>query len=242
MALSKIKERSIEDAAITTAKIADNAVATAKIADNAVSGAKFSGQAGVSRPTVTGATPVIAPSTATAVTITGTNFKSDSTHVPIVEAVNSTGGLTRATVVSWASATSLAATFSLAQGDYRVRVENPDGGAALSTNAILQSSQAPTWTTAAGSLGTFSGGATISVTVAASSDSDVDYSKVSGTYPGGISLAAETGVLSGTESGSSVTTTYEFTLKGTDEESQDTANRTFSITISHGATGGGQFN
>ena len=149
--------------------------------------------------------------------------------------------MTRASVVSWSSSTSISATFSLAQGDYRIRVENPDGNAVISANAILQSTPAPTWTTAAGSIATIAGGASIgSVSVAATSDSTVTYTKTSGTLPGGISIASN-GSFSGTESGSTATTTYSFDITATDGESQ-TAVRTFTITISHGATGGGQFN
>ena len=194
------------------------------------------------KPTVTAVSAILPPNIATSVTITGTNFASDSTHVPIVEAVSSTNAYTRASVVSWASATSISATFNLALGDYRVRVENPDGNAGMSTNAILQSSTAPTWTTAAGSLGTFSGGEAISETVVASSDSAITYAKTSGSFPGGVTLATATGVISGTETGSSATTTYTFEITPTDAESQVGAAREFTITISHGATGRGQFN
>ena len=194
------------------------------------------------KPTVTAATPVITPSVATSVTITGTNFASNSTQVPIVEAVSSTNAYTRASVVSWTSATSISATFSLPTGDYRVRVENPDGNAGMSTNAILQSSSSPVWTTAAGSLGTFAGGASVSATVAATSDSAVTYAKTSGAFPGGVTLATATGIISGTESGSTETTTYTFEITPTDAETQAGAAREFTITISHGSTGGGQFN
>jgi len=197
------------------------------------------------KPTVTSVSAIIPPSIATSVTITGTNFATDSTHVPIVEAVSSTNAYTRASVVSWASATSISATFNLALGDYRVRVENPDGNAGMSTNAILQASTAPTWTTAAGSLGTFAAEAAISVTVVATSDSDVDYTSnvgSGGTLPGGVTLTGETGVIAGTETGSSATTTYTFEITPEDAEGQTGAAREFTITISHGATGGGQFN
>ena len=194
------------------------------------------------KPTVTAVSAIIPPSIATSVTITGTNFASDSTHVPIVEAVSSTNAYTRASVVSWTSATSISATFDLPLGDYRVRVENPDGNAGMSANAILQSSTAPTWTTAAGSLGTFAGGASVSATVVATSDSAVTYAKTSGTFPGGVTIASATGIISGTETGSSATTTYTFEITPTDAEAQAGAAREFTITISHGASGGGQFN
>ena len=194
------------------------------------------------KPTVTAVSAIIPPSIATSVTITGTNFASDSTHVPIVEAVSSTNGYTRASVVSWASSTSISATFNLALGDYRVRVENPDGNAGMSTNAILQASTAPTWTTGAGSLGTFAAEEAISETVVATSDSAVTYAKTSGTFPGGVTLATATGIISGTETGSTDTTTYTFEITPTDAEAQAGAAREFTMTISHGSTGGAQFN
>jgi len=194
------------------------------------------------KPTVTAVSAIIPPSVATSVTITGTNFATDSTHVPIVEAVSSTNAYTRASVVSWASATSISATFNLPSGDYRVRVENPDGNAGMSTNAILQSTIAPTWTTASGSLGDFEKEATISVTVVATADSAITYAKTSGTLPGGLSLATATGIISGDETGSTATTTYTFDITPTDAEAQVGPAREFTITISHGTTGGGQFN
>ena len=196
------------------------------------------------KPTVTAVSAIIPPSVATSVTITGTNFATNSTQVPIVEAVSSTNAYTRASVVSWTSATSISATFDLALGDYRVRVENPDGNAGMSANAILQSSTSPTWTTAAGSLGTFAGGSSVSATVVATSDSAVTYTNNAGsggTLPGGVSMSTG-GVFSGTETGSTETTTYTFEVTPTDAEAQVGAAREFTITISHGSTGGGQFN
>ena len=62
----------------------------------------------------------------------------------------------------------------------------------------------------------------------------------SGALPGGASLNTSTGVISGTESGSTQTTTYNFTIRATDAQGQ-TADRAFSITISHGASGGALF-
>ena len=196
------------------------------------------------KPTVTAVSAILPPDIATSVTITGTNFATDSTHVPIVEAVSATNAYTRASVVSWASSTSISATFNLPLGDYRVRVENPDGNAGMSSTAILQSSTAPSWTTAAGSIGTFAGGASVSATVVATSDSAVTYTNNAGsggTLPGGVSMSTG-GVFSGTETGSTETTTYTFEVTPTDAEAQVGAAREFTITISHGATGGGQFN
>ena len=193
---------------------------------------------GETKPTVGSISPTTITNSQTAVTITGQNFVS----VPQVEAFNpSTGIYYVADSIAYTSATTIVATFTLAvDATYKLRVENPDGLSVLSGN-LLTVSDVPTWSTGAGSLGTVANGGSMNFTVAASSDSTITYSKVSGSFPGGGSINASTGVISGTESGSTSTTTYNFTIRATDNESQ-TADRAFTITVSHGASGGGQFN
>ena len=196
----------------------------------------------IARPTITTSSAVIAPSTNASFTLAGTNFQS----VPIVELISSTGAITRASAVTFNNATSLTVTTNLSAGSYFVRVENNDGGAVRSSSAILTVSAAPTWSTSAGSLGTIAAGATQSFTLLAYDDSDspvTSYSLQSGSLPGGFSLtvASSVGTISGTETGSSATTTYSFTIRATDDEGQ-TTDRAFTITVSHGASGGGQFN
>ena len=188
------------------------------------------------QPTVSGISPSVIENTQTAVTITGTNFSS----VPLVTAINSTSGaLIVADEVSFTSATSITAKFTISvDASYKLYVENPDGNA-VQTGAILTVSDAPSWTTSAGSLGSFSGGDTISVTVAATNATS--FSKTSGSFPGGLSLNTSSGVISGTESGATTDTTYNFTIRATDAEGQ-TADRAFSITINLGANNSGQFN
>jgi hypothetical protein len=238
------------DDTVSEVKLVNNAVTAGKLANTldlssktvTLPEASVTAHSQTNYPTVTAISAIIPPSVATAVTITGTNFESNSTVVPKVEAISSAGVTTSASAVSRNSATSITATFNLALGDYRVRVANPDGLAGSSTNAILQASTAPTWTTAAGSLGSFGSGTAISETVVATSDSAVTYAKTSGTFPGGVTLNTSNGLISGTESGSSATTTYTFQITPTDAESQVGPAREFTITISHAAEGGGQFN
>jgi len=196
----------------------------------------------IARPTITTSSAIIAPSTNASFTLAGTNFVS----VPIVELISSTGAVTRASAVTFNNATSLTVTTNLAAGSYFVRVENNDGGAVRSSSAILNASIAPNWSTAAGSLGTIAAGATQSFTLLAYDDDSTavsSYSLQSGSLPGGFSLAGDSsiGTISGTETGSSATTTYSFTIRATDNESQ-TTDRAFTITVTHGASGGGQFN
>ena len=191
----------------------------------------------VTFPTISSISPTVIENTQTAVTITGTNFQS----IPTVDAINSsTGAIITADSVAFTSATTIVATFTISvDGTYYLRAENNDGLAVRSTNALLTVSDAPAWTTAAGSLGTVSAAGTINFTVAATNATT--FGVQSGSLPGGASLNTSTGAITGTESGSTQTTTYTFTIRATDAEAQ-TADRQFTITVSHGASGGGQFN
>ena len=200
------------------------------------------------KPTVANVSQTIAPATSQTFNITGTGFVS----IPIVEFIKSdTGAITRAGAVSFTSSTALSVTTTLATGAYYVRVENNDGNAGRSANAIITASTAPVWSTAAGSLGSAAGNFSGTVaTVAATSDSAITYSEVggpiligSGSGQANCTLGSSSGIIATTDFGGSSTTptTYTFTLRATDVEGQ-TADRVFSLTSSFGATGGGQFN
>jgi len=190
-------------------------------------------------PTISSISPGVIENTQTAVTITGTNFK-DSSTPPFVDAINSsTGAIVTADSVSFTNATTVVATFTISvDGTYFLRLENNDGIATRSGSALLTVSDAPAWTTAAGSLGTVANGGNVNFTVAATNATS--FAKTSGSFPGGVTIN-NSGVISGTESGSTQTTTYTFTIRATDAQGQ-TADRQFTITISHGASGGAQFN
>ena len=193
----------------------------------------------ITLPTVTSLSPDTITNAQTSVTITGTNFVNGA----VVNAIATTGAIFTADTVTFNSATSITAQFTLAtDGTYFIRIENPDGLAGRSATALLTVSDAPTWSTAAGSLGSVAQGGTINFTVTATSDSAVTYSIVSGALPTGGSLNSSTGAITGTESGSDTSeTVYNFTIRATDAESQ-TADRAFSITVTVGINNGGQFN
>mgnify|MGYP000276922582 CR=1 FL=1 len=198
-------------------------------------------------PTVADVSQTIAPATATTINITGTNFVS----IPQVQFINgSTGAITNANTVSFTNATTLSVNVTLASGNYFVRIENPDGNAGRSTNNILTASTAPSFTTAAGSLGTIAGDFSGTVaTVTGSSDSAITFSEVTSggnvlTASSGANCSLATnGVITTTDFGgtSTAATLYNFTLRITDAEGQ-TVDRDFSLQSSFGATGGGQFN
>ena len=207
----------------------------------AVSGANLTGITDP-LPTIASISPSTIENTQTSVTITGTKFK-DSSIPPYVDAINSsTGAIVTAGSVAFTSATEIVATFTISvDGTYFIRVENNDGYAARSASALLTVSDAPTWTTTAGNLGTTAAAGSVSFTVAATGDTPITYAKTSGDFPGGVTIASATGVISGTETGSTTTTTYSFTITATDAQAQTSA-RAFNIIISHGASGGAQFN
>ena len=184
----------------------------------------------------------IAPSTATSFNITGTNFSTGCK----VSAEKSDGSFTAANSMTRNSATSLTVNFTLAaEGDYFLRIENNDGQAVRSGTALLGVNNDPTWSTSSGSLGSSAAGEAFSFNATASeTDSGaISYALVSGTLPGGGALTTNNSIatISGTETGSTAETTYTFSLEATDDESQK-ATREFSITITHGAGGSGQFN
>ena len=122
--------------------------------------------------------PTVIENSQTAVTITGTNFVS----VPYVDAINSsTGAIVIADSVAFTSSTSLTVNFTLpVDGTYYIRIENNDGNAVRSSTALLTVSDAPAWTTSAGSLGSNAAGSSVSYTVAATDAAS--YALQSGSY------------------------------------------------------------
>lgn len=249
------------DNSVSTVKIVDSNVTTAKIADLGVTNAKLAGSIandklsnssitingsavslggsvtiGETKPTISSISPTVIENTQTSITITGTNFVNGAN----VEAVATNGAIVQADTVTFNSATSISAAFTIAtDGTYFLRIENPDGNAVRSSTALLTVSDAPAWTTAAGSLGSNAAGSSVSYTVAATDATS--FAVQSGSLPGGVSLNTSTGVISGTESGATAETTYNFTIRATDAEGQ-TADRAFSITITVGINNSGGFN
>jgi hypothetical protein len=196
-------------------------------------------------PTVADVSQTIAPATATTINITGTNFSG----IPRVEFIKTDGAVTTANTVSLTNATTLSVNVTLASGNYYVRVELENGRAARSTNAILTASTAPSFSTGAGSIGTVGAGESVSLSVSATSDSSVTITETTSVLTSNANTPAATmnlslasnGNITGTAPSPTNSQTYNFTLRATDAENQ-TVDRAFSITVSVGATGGGQFN
>ena len=122
--------------------------------------------------------------------------------------LNTATGLLSGTLADVASNTTYTFTLTASDGS------NP----AVSRQFSILANAAPTWTTSAGSLGTFSENTSISVTVAATDVSDsITYALASGsTLPSGITLNSSTGVISGTLPDIATDTTYTFTINASD--------------------------
>ena len=244
---NSVSTAKIVDSNITTAKINNSAVTDAKIdtvsaskltgALPAISGANLTNLPAETKPTISSISPSVIENTQTAVTITGTNFIS----VPQVEAINSTGAIVAADSITFTSATQIVATFTLpVDGTYFLRVENNDGNAVRSGTAILTVSDAPAWTTAAGSI--YSGGSVVS-TITLSATGATSFAVTTGSIPTGLTFTSGTGscTIAGTQTEFTAAATKNFSITATDAEGQ-TAVRAFSMSFSFEMSGSGGFN
>ena len=193
----------------------------------------------VTSPTITSLTPDVVPNTSTAVVIAGTNF----TNMPSVEAINATGAIVVADSITYTSAASITATFTLpVDGTYFVRVENPDGVAVRTSSADLTVSDAPEWVTGSGTLGTLSGTAAISTINLVATDA-TSFAVTTGAVTAGLTFTTGVGTatITGTQTAHTTAATDSFTVTATDAEGQ-TSDRAFSITWSFTIGQGGQYN
>jgi hypothetical protein len=140
---------------------------------------------------------------------------------------------TQSSVVSFISSTQITFTApAKSAGTYTLYVYNPDGGTAIYIPGISYSGT-PTWSNAAGSIGTAYETVELSSNVSvlsASSNSTVKYRLYSGSLPTNAVLDTDTGAITGVTNTVAGVTTYTFVIEAYDLEDQGTL-RTFSITI-----------
>ena len=110
---------------------------------------------------------------------------------------------------------------------YTFTIDASDGVNTIPRTFSFISNAAPTWVTALGSLGTYSDGSSISISLSATDPTDsVTYSLLSGSLPSGLTLSSS-GVVSGTAPETSGTST--FTVIASD--GLNSVSKQFSITI-----------
>ena len=157
------------------------------------------------------------------VVLTGTNFGSSMTV--------SIGGTTAPSVAHDSNTQLTISTPAKAAGDYDIVVTNTVTGASGTFVNGISYNGIPTWTTAAGSLGTFESETTISTITLAATEPDggtITFNITNGALPTGLSLTGAN--IDGTTTAESSTTLYSFTIEAIDDENQATP-RNFSITV-----------
>lgn len=202
------------DNSVTVSKIADGAVTLDKLAPEAITPKIVS----INYPGDDTAADVLGGQT---ITLLGSGFQTGASVLI---------GDTLAPVVTVVSDTTV--TFTAppkAAGTYILYLINTDGGTAIAVPGI-QYSGLPTWTTSAGSLGTYIETFSINLALAATGDSPITYILASGTLPSGVTLNSATGQLTGSAPAIASSTTYNFTIRAQDPQNQDTS-RNFSLTI-----------
>jgi hypothetical protein len=198
-------------------------------------------------PTITSFAPTTAEGgTNISIVITGTNYVS----TPMVEFQSVTdGSIQHAATVTFNSSTQL--TIGTGTGlvngtNYYIIVTN-NNGQSVRSSTQLTTSASPVWTTASGSLGTIAGNFSGTVATVVAAGDTIAYSETTNVLTNSslanCALNSSTGVITTTDFGGSSTaaTTYTFTLRATDAQSQ-TADRQFTLTSSFGLTNGLQFN
>lgn len=138
-------------------------------------------------------------------------------------------GTTTATSVTFVSSTEVRAQVpATVAGTYVVYLVNSDGGVAIRVNGISFSAT-PTWTTSS----TFTGAVNSAISTQLLATGATTFALASGSsLPSGLSLSSG-GLLSGTITGITQETTYNFTVVATDAELQDSP-QAFALTITVG--------
>jgi hypothetical protein len=154
------------------------------------------------------------------IVITGANFASGCNVI-----ISSTN----ATSVTFVNSTTLRVQVpAMSAGTYVVYVVNPNGTTAIIVNGLTYSGT-PTWVTTS-PLPQGTTGVAISIQLSATGDAPLTYALQAGSsLPAGLTLSSS-GLLSGTVSGLTSETTYNFTIEAIDAQSQESP-KAFAITI-----------
>ena len=174
----------------------------------------------------------------TSFTVNGANFTSDA----VVKFVDVNNTEYSATLVTFVNSSQLLATtpqdFTVAQSPLDVKVSQLSG--IVTKLDCIDCGSSPGWVTTAGQIGgSIYKNGSVSVTVSATdpdSGATVTYSVLSGALPTGLSLNSSTGAITGTAPNVGSDTTYNFTLRATDNAG-NTSDRAFSMVILQGAPG-----
>ena len=210
---------------IASTNIQSNTILTTNLAQSTIDALQGSTVPTITQIQITTSGYVVKDDTAVStsggyIKITGTNFTAGSQVVI---------GSTPATSVGFVNSTTLNVQVPpLAAGTYVVYVTINTGSVAIIVNGLTYSGD-PTWVTGS-TLSSSQVDAAISIQLSATGDAPVTYALQAGSsLPAGLTLTSG-GLLSGTVTGITVETTYNFTIEAIDAQAQESP-RTFSITI-----------
>jgi hypothetical protein len=171
-------------------------------------------------------------------TINGAYFTND-VGVKFIDVNNTEYNAATVTLVN--SSTLTATTpqdFTVAQGPLDIKLIQASGITTLTD--CISTGGSPTWVTTSGQIGgNIYRNDSVNITTFATdpdSSASISYSVFSGTLPSGLSLNTSTGAITGTAPNVGSDTTYNFTLRATDNAG-NTANRAFSIIVLQGSPG-----
>ena len=186
-------------------------------------------------PVISGFSGIINENNSTTITVSGSNFQSGAV-VSIGGAATSNSN--RNLTTSYSNSSTLTANTNASSVNYvdnasfNITVTNPSGLAnTLAAAGTIDSTL--TWSTSAGSLGTWNDGSNSNSVTVSASDPDgtsVTYALTSGSLPPSTSLNTSTGAISTSGTGNlSSNTTYSFTITAT--SNSISVARAFSITV-----------
>jgi len=194
---------------------------------------------GASVPIISGISPSTAGETGTSITITGTNFQAGA----VVKLIGTNGVSVNAASTTVNSVTEIVFTtpvLLVANEPYDVKVTNTNGGTAILDN-VLDAGGSPSWTTAAGSLGSISDAATGTHFTLVATDPDgtaVTFTETTSVLTtAGLALNSTTGAITGdpTNQTAGNPTTYAFDVDASD--GVNTTSRSFSIIVANQSFG-----
>ncbi len=162
--------------------------------------------------------------------IVGTNFVSGA----LAYAIGTNGIEVPASSTTFNSIVSLSATFSGLSSVYEpydIKVVNTSNLFGILPDALFIN-QSPIWQTSSGSLGTFTEGASVSVSVSATDPDQNALTYSSSNLPVWLSLNSSTGALTGTAPTVTGNTAYSFSISASDG-SNPSISRSFSLTINN---------
>jgi hypothetical protein len=188
-------------------------------------------------PTISSISPTTAATTGVTITLTGANFLTGATIKIIgddgTEYTPSSSSFTNTTTYTFVTPA-----LTVANEPYDIRLTNTDGNVVTGAN-LLDAGGSPTWTTAAGSLGSILETDTGTHATVAASDPDgtaLTYSVTTGSLPPGLSLHSTTGVISGDPTDVGSDTTTNFSISASD--GVNATSRDFSMQVQDAPLGG----